>query len=62
MKRIKLYINGFEWWLDKTVSPPKVYLTETCNEGVSIYSKHFTLDENRQVSDFIKYGKNNENG
>ena len=61
--RKKIYINGFEWWLNKESFPPRVFLTETSEEvGISIYSNHFMLDEKRQIEDYIKYGKNDENG
>lgn len=59
--REKIYINGFEWWLDKIQTPPKVYHTSTSKEeGISIYSNHFTGDERKQVLDFIKYGRKGE--
>ncbi len=61
-KRKLIYLNGFEWWLDKTQSPPIIYHSQDSNEGYSIYSAFLTRDESRQLLDYVKYGKNEENG
>jgi hypothetical protein len=53
--RIKIYINGFEWYLDNTKTIPMLYEDETSNDGYSIYTNFFTTDERRQVFDYIKY-------
>lgn len=59
--RKKIYINGFEWWLDINSTPPMIYISEYSKDGFSVYSKHFTIDERKQVLDYIKYGRNEEN-
>jgi len=54
---IPIYINGFQWYLDIVEEPNRLYPTNNKkgHEGFSIYSKHFTEDEKRQIQEFIKY-------
>jgi hypothetical protein len=54
---IKVYINGFEWYLDIYTSPNRVYPENNnkSHEGFSVYSNHFTPDERRQIQEHIKY-------
>lgn len=56
-KLIKIYINGFDWFLDLNQEPKRLYPTANKNEheGYSIYSNHFTENERQQIQDFIKY-------
>lgn len=57
MVRKKIYINGFEWWLEIINNTPFIYISETSQDGLSIYSKDITKNEREQVLNIIKYGK-----
>lgn len=61
-ERKKIFVDGFEWYLDKKSTPPMLYHTSNGNEGISVYSNHFMADERKEILDYIKYGKNKENG
>ena len=54
---VKIYINGFDWFLDINQEPKRLYPTSNKkeHEGYSIYSKHFTEDERKQIYEIIKY-------
>lgn len=65
-KREKIFLNGFETWLDR--EKLMIYDKEQSKngihfdiagegDGISIFSQHLTKDEKRQLSDIIKYGR-----
>lgn len=65
-KREKIFLNGFETWLDR--DKLMIYDKEESKngmpfdvagtgDGISIYSQFLTKDEKRQLADIIKYGK-----
>lgn len=65
-KREKIFLNGYEMWLDR--DKLMIYDSEISNKGIHfdvagegdgiyIHSQHLTKDEKRQISDYLKYGK-----
>jgi len=59
-KREKIFVNGYEYWMDRTKDPIMFYESENSKNGISIESVSWTRDEKRQIMDFIKYGRVNE--
>jgi len=61
MKREKIFINGYEYWMDRTKNmennsyPIMFYESETATNGISFEDVHWTKDEKRQINDYIKY-------
>lgn len=55
LNREQIFINGYEYWIDKEKNPIMLYDTVDSNNGISIESIHWTRDEKRQIMDFIKY-------
>lgn len=65
-KREKIFLNGYEMWLDR--DKLMIYDSEVSKngihfdvagkgDGIYIHSQHLTKDEKRQISDYLKYGK-----
>lgn len=57
-KKEKVFINGFEYYLDRE----KLLIydnndNDNNEDGMSIYSNHFTKNEREQILDYIKYGR-----
>ncbi len=53
--RVKVLINGYEYWVDKTKMV--VYENDQTNNGSPVRSSHLTQDERRQLLDYLKYGR-----
>lgn len=62
----KIFLNGYEMWLDR--DKLMIYDKEDLKKGIGfdiagegdgiyIHSQHLTKDEKRQISDYLKYGK-----
>ena len=65
-KREKIFLNGFEMWLDrdKLMIYDKeqskngiIFDVAGTDDGISINSQYLTKDEKRQLADIIKYGR-----
>jgi hypothetical protein len=61
-KREKVFLNGYEYWLDreKQVLYDKEESTNGIHydtDGISIWSSHLTKNERQQLLDYIKYGR-----
>ena len=56
-KREKIFLNGYEMWLDR--DKLMLYDKEDSQEcdGIYIFSQHLTKDEKRQLTDYMKYGR-----
>ena len=54
-KKEKVFINGFEYYLDR--EKLLIYDKDSSEDGMSIYSNHFTKNEREQILDYIKYGR-----
>ena len=63
-KREKIFLNGYEMWLDRDKlmlydkeSSEKGIPFDVAGEGDGIYifSNHLTADEKRQLTDYLKY-------
>ncbi|MFA5586369.1 MAG: hypothetical protein WDA02_07490 [Saccharofermentanales bacterium] len=65
-KREKIFLNGYEMWLDR--DKLMIYDKEDSKKGIGfdvagegdgiyIHSQHLTKDEKRQLTDYLKYGK-----
>ncbi len=54
-KKEKVFVNGFEYYLDR--EKLLIYDKDNSEEGMSIYSNHFTKNEREQILDYIKYGR-----
>jgi hypothetical protein len=60
--REKVFLNGYEYWLDreKQVLYDKEESTNGIHydtDGISIWSSHLTKNERQQLLDYIKYGR-----
>jgi len=53
--REKIYINGFEYWMDCNSNPIMFYDSEFSKNGISINYSKWTKDELRQIREFLKY-------
>lgn len=54
-KKVKISINGYEWFVDLNSNPLMIYDTEKSNNGQSIYDKGITKNEREQILNYIKY-------
>lgn len=65
-KREKIYLNGYEMWLDR--DKLMIYDKEESkhgigfdvageNDGIYILSQHLTKDEKRQLLDYMRFGR-----
>jgi hypothetical protein len=54
MKRTRVFINGFEWWIDESL-PVTLFETKEATEGTSLFSNHVTPNERTQVTNQLKY-------
>jgi hypothetical protein len=52
--RKKVFINGFEYYVDQSVNPAMFYESETSTNGIPIDSAHWTKDEKRQICEVLK--------
>ena len=55
IKREKVFLNGFEFWLDR--EKKVLYDKEESTDGISILSSHMTKNERQQLLDYIEYGR-----
>lgn len=56
MNRLKVMVNGFEYWFDTQTNI--LYETENAQNGTYIYSKHITKNEREQIFNFVKFINN----
>jgi len=52
--REKIFINGYEYWMDRGKNPIMFYDSETATNGISIEYVHWTKDEIRQINEYLK--------
>jgi len=53
--RKKVFVNGFEWWID-TVKYI-IYETSTSTEGTSLFSNFLTGSERKQFYNKLRYDR-----
>lgn len=64
--REKIFLNGYEMWLDRDKS--MIYDKESSEKGIPfdvsgegdgiyIFSNHLTPNEKRQLTDYLKWGR-----
>ena len=54
MKRVRVFINGWEWWIDESM-PITLFETMDAKEGISLVSNHVTENERTQVNNQLRY-------
>lgn len=54
----KIYVNGYEYWIDISSNPVKLYETKNADHGVLMDSVTWTKDERRQIREYMLYRSN----